>query len=116
MHLVFNYLLDLEDDVNDLNVVSYIKNCEVVAMDGLNPEAKIYFKGNDILLKDYLINTLEDMLKLPYLDENDKRVLNDRLEQAKDYTKLDVYKMREEIINDDLTLDEYGKKYIWRCM
>lgn len=105
------FLHQLESlEAKNFDYKTTIDNFEIVSLHGLDKSKKLKFGQKEITLKEATTMLLTSMKENTDFDKEDIHIIDELL---KDYLQdnLDVNKFIEQLDKENLTINEYGKKY-----
>ncbi len=90
----------------DSDEVNY--NIDAVSLFGLKPNLEIQVNGLKIDFRTYFSNYLSNLINKEYITNNVKKIIKEKIEVLKNPKLHPVYKMRKDIIDNNLSVTEYG--------
>ncbi len=92
----------------DINYEDTTYNVEQIALNGLDPNLEVKIDDKLVSFKDFAVKELEKCYNVKNLTEEERKIIDKNIEIVKDSSKHLCYKMRNYILENDLSIDEFG--------
>ncbi len=85
-------------------------NIDTVSLYGLKPKLEVIINGLKTDFRGYFTNYLTELTSKEYITEDVKHIIKDKIKILENPKLHPAYKMRNDIINNNLSINEYGIK------
>ncbi len=86
------------------------QNIDTVSLHGLKPNLEVTINARKTSFREYFVDYLRILQTKKYVTDDMKAVIEEKIEILKDPKLHPAYKMRSDIIDNNLTITEYGIK------
>lgn len=113
IHIFMMWLTTVENEnVCERKYLTCLENINSVALNGLDESLKVNIDNEEVLFKDWAYNTLDSVKNSVFTDEKYKKLIEKYQMYLKNYEKLPVFQMRKYILEENITVDDFGKRFI----